>query len=97
MQTDSVSLCEDEVMTTGREVRRWPSLLTVDEAAQMVDHNPQTIRALIRSGELRARRSPGGAYVLSREDLVMDIAHHRHKVAEEYRERGERRRTRRVP
>lgn len=79
-------------MTTSREPRWWPSLLTVDEAAQMVDHSPQTIRALIRSGELRARRSQGGAYVLAREDLVMDIARHRHKVAEEYRLRGERRR-----
>jgi excisionase family DNA binding protein len=80
-------------MTTSHGLRRWPSLLTVDEAAQMVDRNPQTIRALIRSGELRARRSPGGTYVLAREDLSVDIAHHRHKVAEEYRLRGERRRT----
>lgn len=60
----------------------------------MVEHSPQTIRALIRTGELRARRSPGGAYVLAREDLVMDIARHRNKVAEEYKVRGERRRDR---
>ena len=58
----------------------------------MVDHSPQTIRALIRSGELRARRAAGTAYVLAREDVVMDIARHRHKVAVEYRLRGERRR-----
>ncbi|MCL3863024.1 helix-turn-helix domain-containing protein [Actinotalea sp. K2] len=55
--------------------------------------NPQTVRVLINKGELRARQI-GRTWVLSRADLIMDIAHHRHRVAEDYRARGEQRKTR---
>ena len=59
----------------------------------MTGLNPQTIRNLINKGELRARQM-GRTYVLARSDLLMDIAAHRHKVADDYRARGQQRKER---
>ena len=72
--------------------KRWPSLLTAEQAAEMTDLNVQTIRTMLATGVLRGRQMPGGAYVLSRADLIIDIASHRHKVAADYRARGDARR-----
>ena len=58
----------------------------------MTGLNVQTVRVMLQTGVLRGRRMGGGAYVLSRADLVIDIARHRQKVAADYRERGDARR-----
>lgn len=85
-------LDEGETMAT-HAVRRWPSLLNVEEAAELAGLNPETVRVLIRNGELRARLM-GRTYVLARADLLMDIARHRQRVVEDYRTRGEQRKAR---
>lgn len=76
-------VCHTLEVTTQEPGRtRWPSLLTVREAAQMLGHNEQTIREWLRAGVIRGRRMHTGSYVIARGELVVDIARHRHAVAE---------------
>ena len=52
----------------------------------------QTFVRMVRTGVVRGRRMPSGSFVLSRDEVLIDIARHRHEVAQQYRDRGERRR-----
>ena len=78
-------------MTSSVATRRWPSLLTVAQAAQMLDYDPQTVRALLRRGVLRGRRVGGGkgTYVLRRDFALIDARRHQRAVREGYRTRHE--------
>lgn len=69
------------VSMTSQSGRQWPSLLSPRQAAEMVDCNEQTLRVWLREGVVRGRRMPGGSYVLSRGDVLVDIARHRQQVA----------------
>jgi len=60
---------------------RWPSLLSVKQAAEMVGVDHQTMRVWVREGVLRARKQSTGSFVLSRSELLIDIARHRQDVA----------------
>ncbi|MGC5168701.1 helix-turn-helix domain-containing protein [Luteimicrobium sp. DT211] len=60
-------------MATG--TRRWPSLLTVAQAAQMIDRDENTVRIYLRRGVLHGRKS-AGAYVLARDEVLADISRH---------------------
>ncbi|MFF8347934.1 helix-turn-helix domain-containing protein [Cellulosimicrobium funkei] len=78
-------------MTSPVAARRWPSLLTVAQAARMLDYDPQTVRALLKRGVLRGRRMGGGkgTYVLRRDQALVDARRHQRAVREGYRTRRE--------
>ncbi len=79
-------LCQYVGMT-----ERWPSLLTVTQTAAMLERDPQTVRTLVRNGTLRARKMPGGTYVLRRDQVLVDAEKHRQAVAAGFKERRRRR------
>jgi len=74
-------------MNTEDQPRRWPSLLTVAQTADLLGRNDQTIRTMIRAGSLRARLMPGGSYVLRRDHVLIDAERHADVVAQAYRTR----------
>ncbi|WP_402377988.1 helix-turn-helix domain-containing protein [Isoptericola rhizosphaerae] len=76
-------------MTTSE--RRWPSLLTVAQAAEMLGRNPQTVLDLLHKGVLRGRKTSGGSYVLLRDQVLIDADRHRQNIAAAYRERRRKR------
>lgn len=81
-------MCHSVIMTTPTPPKRWPSLLSVEQTAEMIDLNDQTVRTMLNKGTLRGRQQSSGAWVLSRSEVVIDIARHRQDLVTQRTGRG---------
>jgi putative resolvase len=57
------------------EIAELPEHMTPSEVAELVGYTHPTVLRWIRSGKLRARRSPGGTYRVPRSEVVLLLAH----------------------